>query len=68
LERHARELVVLDVRGFPIQRHWYLAYPKEKPLSVVAQAFLDFMKAESKAYGDKYLQDIVGFPSRKPGQ
>lgn len=68
LERHARELVVLDVQGFPIQRHWYLAYPKEKPLSVVAQAFLNFMKAESRAYGEKYLQDIVGFPSREPGQ
>lgn len=66
LEHHAKELVVLDVQGFPIRRHWYLAYPKEKPLSVVAQAFLEFMQAESKAHGDKYLQDIVGFPSNKP--
>ena len=68
LERHARELVVLDVQGFPLQRHWYLAYPKERTLSVVAQAFLDFMQAESKAYGERYLQDIVGFPNRVPGQ
>lgn len=63
LERHAQELVVLDVQGFPIRRYWYLAYPKEKPLSVVAQAFLAFMHAESKAHSDKYLQAIVGFPT-----
>jgi DNA-binding transcriptional LysR family regulator len=66
LERHAQELVVLDVQGFPIPRLWYLAYPREKPLSVVAQAFLDFMQAECKAHGEKYLQGIVGFPNRKP--
>lgn len=63
LERHARELVVLDVQGFPIQRQWYLAYPKDKPLSVVAQAFLQFMQAESKTHGEKYLQAIIGFPT-----
>lgn len=65
LERHAQELVILDVQGFPIHRQWHLAYPKEKPLSIVAQAFLDFMQTESKAHGEKYLQDIVGFPNRK---
>ena len=68
LERHARELVILDVQGFPIQRHWYLAYPKDKTLSVVAQAFLGFMKTESKTHGEKYLQGIVGFPILKPDQ
>lgn len=63
LERHARELVILDVQGFPLQRHWYLAYPKERTLSVVAQAFLDFMQAESTSYRERYLQDIIGFPN-----
>lgn len=68
LERHANELIILDVQDFPIRRNWYLAYPNDKPLSVVAQAFLNFMHAESKAHGDKYLQGIAGFPSRDPGQ
>lgn len=62
LERNAGELVILDVQGFPIRRHWYLAYPKEKRLSVVAQTFLEFMREESKRIGDKYLRDIIGFP------
>ncbi|MGC2167125.1 MAG: LysR family transcriptional regulator [Gallionella sp.] len=62
LERNAGELVILDVQGFPIRRHWYLAYPKDKRLSVVAQTFLEFMREESKRIGEKYLQDITGFP------
>jgi len=63
LERHADELAILDVEGFPMRRNWYLAYPKDKTLSVVAQAFLDFMHAESKAHSEKYLQGIVSFPN-----
>src|SRR5665647_741581 len=48
LERSADELVILDVEGFPIRRHWYLAYAKDKQLSVVAQTFLEFLHEESK--------------------
>ena len=66
LERHSDELAILDVEGFPMRRSWYLAYPKDKILSVVAHAFLDFMHAESKAHSDKYLQGIVGFPNSAP--
>ena len=36
-------LVVLDVAGFPIERAWYIVYPKGKRLSVVAAAFCDFL-------------------------
>ena len=39
-------IAVLDVRGFPIQRHWYLAHPKGRKPSVVAQTFLDFVRQE----------------------
>jgi DNA-binding transcriptional LysR family regulator len=65
LERSADELVILDVEGFPIRRHWYLAYAKDKQLSVVAQAFLEFLHEESKLLSEKYLLGITGFP--KPG-
>lgn len=37
------EPVLLDVEGFPIVRHWHVAYPRGKQLSVVAEAFLDFL-------------------------
>lgn len=33
-------LQVLDVAGFPLHRQWYVAYPRGKNLSAVAEAFL----------------------------
>lgn len=35
-------VAILDVEGFPIQRKWYLVYPRGKELSLVAKAFLEF--------------------------
>lgn len=63
LERAGDELVFLDVEGFPIRRHWYVAHPREKQPSVVALAFLDFLAHESKVLGERYLRDIPGFPT-----
>lgn len=36
-------LTILKVEYFPIERHWYLVYPKGKQLSVVARTFHDFL-------------------------
>jgi len=38
------QLTVLDVKEFPINRYWYFAYPSGKQLSIVAQAFLEYLK------------------------
>lgn len=65
LERNSEELVFLDVKDFPIRRHWHLAYPKDKQPSVVALAFLEFLHQESKLIGENYLQGIPGFPPGK---
>lgn len=62
LERHGDELVYLDVEGFPIRRHWYVGHLKDKQPSVVALAFLDFLREESKLLGEHYLRGIPGFP------
>lgn len=35
-------LTLLPVEGFPIERHWFIAYLDGRPLSLSAQAFLDF--------------------------
>lgn len=40
------QFAVLDVEGFPIQRHWYAVYPAGRRISVVAQAFLDFLLSQ----------------------
>jgi len=43
LELEAERLVVLDVREFPILRHWYIVQRAGKRLSPVAQVFKDFV-------------------------
>lgn len=42
------QLAVLDVEGFPIDRQWVIVHPAGKQLSLLAQAFLDFMLQESR--------------------
>ncbi len=38
-----RELTILDVQHFPIQRYWYVAYLRGKQLSVIAQTFREYL-------------------------
>jgi DNA-binding transcriptional LysR family regulator len=42
LEGKNGPVAILDVKGFPIMRSWYLVHPKGKELSLVAQTFLEF--------------------------
>jgi LysR family transcriptional regulator, low CO2-responsive transcriptional regulator len=51
LSRHALDrdpahegLTVLDVKGFPIASRWYLVRRRERQTTVVAAAFLDFLR------------------------
>ncbi|MEY2342113.1 LysR family transcriptional regulator [Acidithiobacillus sp. IBUN Pt1247-S3] len=53
---------VLDVEGFPILRQWYLVYPKERPLSLAAQAFLDFARKKENEISEQLLH---GWPAMK---
>jgi LysR family transcriptional regulator, low CO2-responsive transcriptional regulator len=41
-------LVILDVQGFPILRHWYAVHRQGKRFSAVAQAFLNFVMDEAE--------------------
>jgi LysR family transcriptional regulator, low CO2-responsive transcriptional regulator len=42
LESAGGRLALLDVQGFPIQRRWNLAYPRNRELSLVVKTFLRF--------------------------
>jgi DNA-binding transcriptional LysR family regulator len=44
LDAPMKHIAILDVENFPIRRHWYVAYPRGKKLSVIAQAFLEYLK------------------------
>jgi len=52
-------LTWLDVQGFPIKRHWYVVYPKGKRLSVVAQAFRDFLLQHSAGEAAGTVEDAA---------
>jgi DNA-binding transcriptional LysR family regulator len=43
LDSSQKEVTILNVQGFPIKRFWYVVRPRDKQLSVVARAFLDFL-------------------------
>lgn len=49
MELALKRLVVLDVQGFPVLRDWYIVHHASKRLSVIAQAFKDFILNESKS-------------------
>ena len=48
LDIEQKQLVTLDVVGFPLERHWYFVYPVGKNLSLAAQAFMDFTRRHAK--------------------
>lgn len=48
LEGVTGQIVVLNVEGFPIPRHWHLVYPKGKQLSIIAKTFQDYLLNEGK--------------------
>jgi DNA-binding transcriptional LysR family regulator len=48
LDGESGQLVVLNVEGFPIQRHWHLVYPKGKQLSIIARTFFDYLRDEGQ--------------------
>jgi DNA-binding transcriptional LysR family regulator len=63
LDPQTEQLAILDVEGFPIVRHWYVAYPRGKRLSVVAQAFLEHLTRAPElapAWGDAWRAPPLG--------
>ena len=50
LELQTRRLQILDVKDFPIQRHWYIIQRKGKRLSPVAETFKTFVLEQAKEF------------------
>ena len=49
LDPESSRYLCLDVDGFPLENHWYLAYPQGKQLSPIARGFLDFARVEARS-------------------
>lgn len=58
-ELELKRLVVLDVTGFPVMRHWYSVRQRKKRLPPVALAFNEFLHADGAAIIGK-LVDVPG--------
>ncbi|PSN17212.1 LysR family transcriptional regulator [filamentous cyanobacterium CCP5] len=58
------EFAILDVEGFPIPRHWYVAHLAGKQLSVVAETFLQYLLEESHDMAEKFLPGIGRAPKK----
>ena len=59
LDNASGEFNILDVKGFPLRRHWYAVHPAGKQLSIVARAFLDYLLSEGERLGNI---DASGMP------
>jgi len=59
LEGTSGPIVALDGQGFPIERHWYLAHSKGRKPSLVARAFLDFVKQEGRHIAENLDREIA---------
>lgn len=48
-ELRRKELRILPISGFPVERHWYLAWPKGKTLSLSAARFVETLRFQALA-------------------
>ncbi len=53
LELDSSKMCILDVKGFPLRRHWFAVHASQQKLSLVSQTFLDFIRSE----GSQILHD-----------
>ena len=52
-------IAILDVQGFPIERHWYLVHPRDKKVSIIAQSFLALVREQGQEIGEKFDREIA---------
>lgn len=57
-ELKQKELVIIPVKGFPIKTNWTLIWQPKKKFSVVAQAYLDYIRANKQAIYQQHFKWI----------
>jgi DNA-binding transcriptional LysR family regulator len=60
LEEDSKQIVVLDVEGFPIRRNWYVIHLSGKQLSVVARTFLEYLLNEGRDIAQQATLHVNG--------
>jgi DNA-binding transcriptional LysR family regulator len=62
-ELKERELKIIPAQGFPLTSMWHLVWLKQRTLSPVAQAFLNFIRNEKSSIMDakfEWYRDFKG--------
>nr|WP_287127469.1 LysR family transcriptional regulator [Candidatus Cyanaurora vandensis] len=59
LEGATGQLAILDVQGFPLERHWHVVYPQGKSLSVLARTFLDYLFTEGQYIAERASSQML---------
>lgn len=59
LECDQGPLHILDVAGFPLVRQWYVAYPADKHLSTVAEAFIAHLLDHKEKRGTDFMPSSI---------
>lgn len=57
-EINVGDLAILNVKGFPINRHWYLIYPKGKVLSLAAGKLIELLKQEGESMSERAFNKL----------
>lgn len=57
-ELKQKELMIIPVKGFPIKTNWTLIWQPKKKFSVVAQAYLDYIRAHKQAIYQQHFKWI----------
>ncbi|MDH5785945.1 MAG: LysR substrate-binding domain-containing protein [Chromatiales bacterium] len=52
-EINVGDIAILNVKGFPINRHWYLVYPRGKVLSLAASKLIELLKREGESISER---------------
>lgn len=60
-ELMSQEIYILPAEGFPIITEWRLIWLKEKKLSPVSQAYLEFLRAEKQNILDKNFEWYLNY-------
>ena len=63
----AGELTILDIKEFPIPRHWYVSYLAGKQLSIIAEAFREYLLLNSEKMPlyeslNAHHKSLIGIP------
>ena len=61
-------IAILDVQGFPIERHWYLVHPRDKNVSVIAKTFLTLVREQGQEIGEKFDREIAKIRQKRSGK